>query len=267
MGSKPLLLFLLLAVFCAPARAQLDLGSPQIPREEIDAYMEPFYRLIASAVGSDHFLPPARGLGWHAGLDAVAVPVPEGSPFENVALAVLPLFRAEGGVGAFGAGASGRALAWRDPRVGDLATFGAAFGYAREIDGAAFPITVSLQGAWDFLSFASSYVYRYRGSPLGLADRDVPGDYTLKEHVFSLEPALALRRGPWGAFLRLGREWANGDFRYLYYDPRDDSRQNIVSNLDVPAWRFAAGASWRGFRVEGGYRSFPYFAAGWAWVR
>lgn len=268
MVSKPLRLLLLLGLlFAAPARAQLDLGSPQIPREEIDAYMEPFYRLAATAAGSDHFLPASDRFGWHAGVDAVVVPIPKGAPFDSVDLAALPLFRLGAGLSARGASASGRGLWWRDPRVGDLAVFGAAFGFGRDIPGLAFPLRAALEGSWDRISFSSSYVYHYRGSPLGLADRDVPGDYTLGETLFRAALALSWRRGPWGAGVTAGWEWAAGEFEYLYYDPGSDRRENIVSNLDVPGPRVTLGASWKGLRAELGIRSYPYLSLGWAWVR
>jgi hypothetical protein len=267
MASEGRLFLALLAALSLPARAQLDLGSPEVPREKIAAYMEPFYRLAAAAAGSDHFLPFAPRFGWHAGLDAALVPLPGGAPFDGADIRALPLFRAGAGMAAFGAGASARGFAWRDPRVGDLATFGAALGYGREVPSFPLPLTAALRGGWDHFAFSSDYVYRYRGSPLGLADQDVPGDYAFTEEIFSLGLCLSLRRGSWGASLQGDWEWVAGEFEYLYYDPRSGNRQDIVSKSDVPGLRAAAGLEWRGFRAQLGFRSYPYLSAGWAWVR
>jgi hypothetical protein len=147
-----------------------------------------------------------------------------------------------------------------------LATFGASLGYGRRVLSGPFPLSASILGAWDHFSFSSEYTYHYRGSPLGLADRDVPGDYTLSENVFALGGLLGLTRGVWGLSAQGSYEWAAGRFRYLYYDASSDSRKTLISRLDVPGLRFSLGASWRGFRAEAGMRSYPYFSAGWAWI-
>ena len=257
----------------APCRAQLDLGSQDIPQDSIDAYMAPFYRLAASGLGSDRYLPEGNAFGWHLGLQGGAAPVPDGRPFEDVTLSALPIFRLEGGLRYLGIGAMARGLAWTDPRMGDLTTFGAGLSLGREFLGIPFPGSqkdgtawAALVLGWDRLVFSSEYTYRYRGSLIGLFNQDIPGDYTLAENLTGLGVQAAVGLGPWRLRAETLFEWASGSFRYLYLDPRSGERSRLSSDLEQSGLRMAGGLSWRGFRASAGWRDFPYVSAGWSYT-
>lgn len=264
----------------SPARAQLDLGSQDIPQDSIDAYMAPFYRLIACGLGADRHLPlPTSGsagprFSWHAGLQGGAVPVPDGRLFREASLAALPVFRLEGGLGWEGLGIMVRGLTWSDPRMGDLATYGGGISLGRGFQWpsrtrADRPVSLAaaLTAGWDRMVFESRYTYRYRGSLLSLFDQDIPGDYALSENLagFGVQGSLGLGR------LRLGLEAlyerASGRFRHLYLDPRSGKNSTVTSDLEQTGFRSAAGLSYRGFRLQAGYRDFPYLSAGWSYGR
>jgi hypothetical protein len=283
---RPFPALALLALACAhPARAQLDLGSQGIPQDSIDAYMAPFYRLIACGLGADRHL-PAPGLsgegpggpgpgaqvprfGWHVGFQGGAVPIPGGSPFNTVDISVLPVFRLEGGLRGSFVGVMARGLAWSDPRLGDLSTFGGAVSLGRSFtrpDRAlgGFPVSLeaALVGAWDRLVFASEYTYKYRGSLLSLFDQDIPGDYTLTENLLGYGLLGGARLGCWRLSVEGLVERASGRFRYLYLDPRSGGNSKVASDLGETGFRTAVGLSWRFLRVQAGWRDFPYLSAG-----
>lgn len=263
----------ILVLLAAPARAQLDLGSHDIPKDSIDAYMAPFYRLVAAGLGSDRYLPGGNGFGWHAGTQGGAVPIPEGRPFEDVAISLLPLFRMEGGLRAYGAGLMGRGLAWSDPRVGDLATYGGGLSLGREFGGVPLPggragtAFAALVLGWDRLEFSSEYTYVYEGTVLGLFGQEIPGNYTLAENLTGLGLQGALGLGSWRLRAEALVEWASGSFRYLYTDPRTGDPSRLESDLEEAGFRAGMGLGWRGFRVQASWRAFPAFSAGWSWTR
>lgn len=270
-----LALLAFLALGAVPARAQLDLGSHDVPQDRIDAHLEPFYRLVAAGLGADRNLPISDrgGIGWHAGIQGGGVPVPSGKPFEEAAISMLPLFRAEGGLHWGPVGLMGRGLTWSDPRMGDLATFGGALSAGHAFRGMALPgdragaAEAALVVAWDRLEFSSEYTYRYRGSVLALFDQDIPGDYTLSENLTSGGLLAAFGMGRWRLHAEAMVEWTDARFRYLYVDPRTGKPARVSSEYRAPGFRSAGGLSWRGFRAQAGWRSFPYFAIGWSWIR
>lgn len=271
---RPIPILLLLAVLpAAPARAQLDLGSHDIPKDSIDAYMAPFYRLAASALGADRFLPSGNGFGWHAGFQGGAVPIPEDRPFDEVAISLLPLSRLEGGLRAYGVGLMGRGLAWSDPRMGEVATYGGAIAFGREAGGVPLPggrtgtAWAALVLGWDRLEFSSEYTYVYEGTVLGLFGQDIPGNYTLTENLAGLGLQGALGLGPWRLRAEAAVEWASGSFRYLYTDPRTGRPDRLQSDLSEAGFRSGLGLGWRGFRLHAAWRGFPVFSAGWSWIR
>ncbi|GEM_PF-2668801 len=267
---------LLLAALCASAaRAQLDLGSGDIPQDRIDAYMEPFYKVIASGIGAGRFFPDgsqafphgqagsAADLGYEAGIQSDLVPLPDEKPFQSADLWALPLFRIRGGLRWGGAMVMARGLVWKDPRIGDISTFGTGLAYVLEWPGLGMPLTTTLMAGWDVLDFTSTYTYKYRGSVLGLFDQDIPGDYSLLEQVYAGGVMVSTGRGPWRGYLQTGFEAASGRFAYLYLDPRDSNTHAIRSDLLLPGVRLAAGLGGYGFRLEAGWRSYPYFEVGW----
>jgi hypothetical protein len=248
------------------AHAQLDLGSGDIPQNRIDAYMEPFYKVIASGIGAGRFFPGSPGFGYEVGAQADFVPLPDEKPFASVKLSTMPFFRARAGFGYGGASVMARGLEWNDPRIGDLSTFGAGISYGRAWGNLAVPLAATLMAGWDVLEFSSTYTYKYRGSVLGLFDQDIPGDYTLLEHIFAGGAMLSVRHGAWRGFLQSWFERASGHFSYLYLDPRDSKTHEVSSDLGLPGFRAAAGACWHGIRLEAGWRSYPYFEASLLWV-
>jgi hypothetical protein len=264
-------------LLAVPARAQLDLGSQDVPQSEIDAYMDPFYHVIADGLGSGRFtprdVPAGRAWGADAGFQGDVVPLPDEKPFQSTSLSSLPLFRLRAGVrtGSERAGqfqAMGRGLMWKDPRVGDLADFGAALAYGRDVHSGLFPFPLALaaMAGWDRLSFSSEYTYKYRGSALGLFDQDVPGDYTLEEQIFSGGLMLSSRLGAFRPYLQGWFEWASGRFAYLYLDPRDDKNHKVKSDLGFPGGRVSLGLLWHGLHLEAGYQSHPVLEAGWSFI-
>lgn len=268
-------LLALVALGAAPARAQLDLGSHDVPQDSIDAYLEPFYRLVAAGLGADRNLPVAAGsrIGWHAGLQGGAVPIPSGKPFQEVAISLLPLFRAEGGLHLGPVGVMGRGLAWSDPRMGGLTTYGGALSAGHAFRGLHLPggrigaAEAAVLLGWDRLEFSSEYTYRYRGSVLALFDQDIPGDYELSENLTAGGLMGAFGMGRWRLHAETLLEWADARFRYLYLDPRTGKQARVSSEYAALGFRAAGGLSWRGFRAQAGWRSYPYFAFGWSWIR
>lgn len=264
----------LLLLAAVPCRAQLDLGSQDIPQDSIDAYMAPFYRLAASALGSDRHLPEGDGFGWHAGLQGAVTPVPDRPPFEDADLSVLPMFRLEGGLSHDGIGIMARGLAWTDPRMGDLATFGGGLSLGRKFRGVPMPglagagtAWVALVLGWDRLVFSSEYTYRYRGSLLALFDQDIPGDYTLAENLMAGGFQAALGLGSWRLHLEGMLESASGSFQYQYLDPRSGNRSRLTSDLEQVGLRVATGLTWKGFRLTTGWHHYPYVSTAWSYAR
>lgn len=266
-------LFCLIIAFTAPAiRAQLDLGSQDVPQSEIDGYMDPFYRVIATGIGSGRFTPrlPAGqdpALGWDLGFQAGLVPLPDRRPFQSTRLSALPVFRGRAGARFAGVGVMARGLVWNDPRLGDLATFGGGVSYGRAVPAAPVPVDATLMAGWDRLVFSSTYTYKYRGSALGLFDQDIPADYTLDERVLGGGLMLSTRAGAWIPYLQGWFEWTSGRFSYLYLDPRDSKNHEVVSKPGFPGARGSAGVLWHGFHVEADFRSYPSLEAGWSWIR
>lgn len=266
--------FLLLFLAAAPCRAQLDLGSQDIPQDSIDAYMGPFYGLVAAVLGSDRHLPEGGRFGWHLGLQGAAAPIPQDPPFEDVALTLMPIFRLEGGLRLGGIGIMARGMTWTDPRMGDLATFGGGLSLGRRFRGLPLPGSdgsatswAALVFGWDRLVFSSEYTYRYRGSLLALFDQDIPGDYTLAENLVAGGFQAALGLGSWSLILEGMLESASGSFRYLYLDPRTGNRSRLASDLERLGFRAASGLSWKGFRLMAGWRDYPYLSSAWSYTR
>lgn len=272
-------IILFAASAASAAHAQLDLGSGEIPQDRIDAYMSPFYKVIASGIGAGRIFPvgplassgsqalSGSGFGYEAGLQSDIVPLPDEKPFASADLWAMPFFRARAGLGWGGAVLMARGMTWKDPRLGDVSTFGGGAAYAWEWPGLRVPLTATLMAGWDMLKFTSTYTYRYRGSVLGLFDQDIPGDYSLLERIYAGGLMVSTGRGPWRAFLQSWFEAASGHFSYLYLDPRDSKTHDVRSDLLLPGARLAAGVGGYGFRLEGGWRSYPYFEIGWAWSR
>ena len=261
----PLLLFA-----AAPARAQLDLGSQDVSREDINAYMDPFYRLIAAGVGSGRFTPRNGEVGWDLGFQAGLVPLPDRKPFSSSDISALPLFRLRGGARLGGAQIMARGLAWEDPRLGRLSSMGGGASFGRNFLRGRFPLQATAMAGWDRFDFSSEYTYRYRGSALGLFDQDIPADYSLEEHVLGgglmLSAALGSGRRACATYIQGWFEWTSGRFAYLYLDPRDDKNHKVASDLSFPGLRLSVGALWHGAHIEAGLRSHPFFEAGWSWI-
>src|SRR5438445_5944434 len=196
------LLCLSIILSAASVRAQLDLGSQDVPQGEIDAYMDPFYRVIAAGIGAGRFDPRDASPGFDAGLQAGLVPLPDRKPFQSARLSALPVFRLRGGARYLGVDAMARGFLWKDPRLGKLAAFGGGLAYGRDLPAAPIPMAAALMAGWDRLDFSSTYTYKYRGSALGLFDQDIPGDYTLQEQVFGGGLMPSTRTETWIPYLQ-----------------------------------------------------------------
>jgi hypothetical protein len=245
----------------------LDLGSQDVPQEEIDAYMDPFYRVIATAVGGGRFAPRGPEPGWDLGFQAGMVPLPDRNPFRSTNLSALPMFRLRSGARWGGADLMARGLIWKDPRMGRLVSYGGGAAYGRDVYRGRFPVSAAVMGGWDRLDFTSTYTYKYRGSALGLFDQDIPGDYSLNEQVFGGGLMLSTRLGAWKPYAQGWFEWTSGRFGYLYLDPRDDKNHQVKSDLSFPGARAALGLLWRGFHVEASLRSYVSLEIGWSWIQ
>jgi hypothetical protein len=256
----------LIAFAAAEVRAQLDLGSQDVPQSEIDGYMDPFYRVIAAGLGAGRFAPRDASPGWDLGFQAGMVPLPDRRPFQSADLAAIPLFRLRSGARLAGVDAMARGLVWKDPRVGRLSSFGGGLSYHRDVAAGPVPVAVAAMAGWDRLLFTSTYTYKYRGSALGLFDQDIPGDYSLDENVFGGGLMASARFGPWTPYLQGWFEWTNGRFSYLYLDPRDDKTHEVKSDLGFPGIRGSAGVLWRGIHLEVSLRSHFALEAGWSWI-
>jgi hypothetical protein len=268
MSRLPSIAALFLAVPCA---AQLDLGSHGVPQDEIDAYMAPFYRLVAAGLGAGRHLPAGTGPGWHIGLQGAVVPIPGGEPFDDADVSALPLLRVEGGGRLGGIGAAARGMVYTDPRIGELSTWGVGLSLGRSLPAPLLPggaATLALVLGWDRLDFASEYVYEYEG-PVGLFEGEVEGDYTLSEDLLAAGLQAGARRGGWTFTAEALLERVGGRFRYLYVDPRmaprDGEPSQVSSRLSHAGFRAALGLGWRGLRLYAGWRSHPYLGVGWAW--
>lgn len=262
MISRP---FIILALSVSAANAQLDLGTGDVPQSEVDAYLEPFYQVIASGLGQGRFAPGRNGGGFEIGFQAGMVPLPDREAFETTTLSSLPFFRARAGGHWAGAAVMARGMAWSDPRMGDLSAFGAAASWGRDLPlPMAIPIRADLDAGWDRFDFSSEYTYRYRGSALGLFDQDIPGDYTLSEQVLGGGLTVSARLGKWTPYFRGGFDWASGRFAYLYLDPRDDKTRRVHSDLAFPVVRGAVGLFWRGLRAEASFGPYTALEAGWS---
>lgn len=261
--SRALAIFLL----CLPAlcRAQLDLGTGDVPQDRIDAYLGPFYRVIAEGLAQGRFSPGREGPGAEAGFQAGLTPLPDRDPFRATALSALPLFRLRAGGHWAGAAVQARGLVWKDPRVGDLAAYGVGAQYGFAFPLLDWPLRVDAEGGWDALDFSSTYVYKYRGSLLGLEDQDVPGDYRLFEQVFGGAVLVSTRWGRWEPYLKGGFDRALGRFAYLYLDPRDGKTHRVRSDLGLPSGRAALGLCWRGFRAEASWGSYVALESAWSY--
>ncbi|MDB5106033.1 MAG: hypothetical protein JWP91_3722 [Fibrobacteres bacterium] len=258
--------FLLIALAATSVRAQLDLGSQDVPQSEIDDYMDPFYHVIATGLGGGRFTPRDQGTGWDLGFQAGMVPLPDRQPFQSTNLSALPLFRLRSGARFGGADLMARGLIWKDPRVGRLATYGGGAAYGRDVFKGKVPVAAAVMGGWDRLDFTSTYTYRYRGSALGLFDQDVPGDYTLTEQVSGGGLMLSARLGDWTPYAQGWFEWTSGRFAYLYLDPRDDKNHEVKSDLGFPGARGSLGILWHGAHIEASLRSHLSLEAGWSWI-
>jgi hypothetical protein len=255
--------FALALLLLAPARlrAQLDLGTGDVPQDRIDGYVGPFHRLLAAGLAQGRFGPDRGRTGIEAGFQACLMPLPDRDPFRSASLSALPLFRLRAGAFGSGAAAQARGLYWKDPRAGSIAAYGVGFRYGSGLGGS--PFRAELEIGWDRLVFSSTYTYRYRGSALGLFDQDVPGDYRLTEQVFGGAAGLSFRRGEWIPYANGGWDWASGRFAYLYVDPRDGIRR-LGSRSSFPCARGAAGLSWRGFRAEAAWAGYLALEAAWS---
>jgi hypothetical protein len=245
----------------------LDLGSQDVPQGEIDAYMDPFYRVIAAGVGAGRFTPRDHEPGWDLGFQAGLVPLPDRKPFQSSSLWALPLARLRAGARFFGAEASGRGLLYQDPRLGDLASFGFGTAYGLDFAAGRKPLRVTAMAGWDRLDFSSTYAYKYRGSALGLFDQDIPGDYSLTEQVSAGGVMLSTRFGALIPYAQGWFEWTSGRFAYLYLDPRDDKNHAVKSHLGFPGFRGSLGLLWHGLHMEAGFRSVFFMEAGWSLIR
>ncbi len=268
-GPAPAFKWAVLIIACcsSAARAQLDLGSQDVPQAEIDAYMDPFYRVIATGIGSGRLTPRDAAPGWDLGIQTGLVPLPDRKPFKSADLSALPLFRLRGGARFFGADAMARGLVWKDPRLGRLASFGGGASYGRDVIAGVFPLEVTAMAGWDRLDFSSSYTYKYRGSALGLFDQDVPGDYSLAEQVYAGGLMVSSRLGAWKPYLQGWFEWTSGRFDYLYLDSRDGKNKDVKSDLSFPGARGSMGALWHGLNLEAGFRTHFFVEAGWSLIR
>ncbi len=246
------------------ARAQFDIGSSSVPQSQIDAYAAPFFKLMSAGLGSNRDLPPDTGSEWRVGAAAILLPIPSGQPFQNADISALPLFRLSGGWQYRGTGAEIRGMAWRDPRAGDIFTYGGNLAYTRPLSES--PWQVGAEAGWDYLSFGSSFTYPYQGSSLVLQERgDVSGDYTLVENDGGIGAFAVFQRAAWKFYLQTGPELVLARFKYLYTDSQSGQEQETKSSQDLFGWRAEIGTGWRGFHVEAGYDFYPYFSLGWSW--
>jgi hypothetical protein len=260
---------LVLSLCFAPtcARAQLDLGTGDVSQDRIDAYVGPFYHVIAAGLAQGRFGPGREGRGLEAGLQAGVVPLPDRDPFRTASLAALPLFRLRLGACLAGAALETRGLIWKDPRMGELAAFGVGAQYGFGVGAAAgWRMRVDLEAGWDRLVFSSAYTYRYRGSAFGLFDQDVAGDYRLAQQVSGGAAIFSLSRGAWSPYAQAGFDWAGGRFAYLYVDPRDGTLHRMGATAAFPSGRGALGLRWRGFRMEAAWAGHPAFEAAWSYA-
>jgi hypothetical protein len=258
---------LLLYILPAWSRAQLDLGTGDVPQSRIDAYVKPFHHVIASGLAQGRFGPGREGAGAEAGFEAGIVPLPDRDPFRTASLSALPLLRLRLGAWLAGAALETRGLIWKDPRLGELSAFGFGVQYGF-VPGAfsGWKMRMDIEAGWDRLVFSSAYTYRYRGPAIGLFDQDVAGDYRLAEAVFGAGATFSVRRGPWSPYLGAGLDWADGHFAYLYADPRDGALRRMGSASSFPSGRGALGLRWRGFRAEAAWAGYPAFEAAWSYA-
>ncbi len=259
--------FLILFLLIVRSRAQLDLGTGDVPQGRIHAYVDPFHRVIAAGLAQGRFGPGRDGTGIEAGFQAGLVPLPDRNPFRSASLSALPLFRLRLGARLAGAALETRGLVWKDPRAGEISALGVGLQYGF-FAGASptWRMRLDAEAGWDRLVFSSAYTYRYRGSALGLFDQDVPGDYRLAQQVFGGALTFSLRRGAWSPYLRGGFDWAAGRFAYLYADPRDGDLHRIGANSGLPSGHGALGLRWRGFRAEAAWAGYPSFEAAWSYA-
>lgn len=250
--------FLLLA---GTAGAQLDFGSPRVSGENIDAYATPFYKLMATPLGSNRLLPDATGPAYEIGLETAVTPLPDGEPFQNAERSLWPVFRITGGarLGRFALGARG--MGWQDPSMG--LTYMGGGNVSGTLPLAKSRWAAMLQGGWDHLHFSSAYDFHYPGSIFSEGET-VPGDYTLREDAWGATAGIVYRPSRLKLHMRSGPETTLARLRYLYY-PSGEARQEAHSSKRLNGWRTEAGAEWRGFRLEAGYYFSPYLNAGWTW--
>jgi hypothetical protein len=260
-------LVLILFVLIARSRAQLDLGTGDVPQGRIDAYVDPFYRVIAAGLAQGRFGPGTEGTGVEAGFQSGLIPLPDRDPFRAASLSALPLFRLRLAARLAGAALEARGLIWKDPRAGGISALGVGFqyGFAPGL-AAGWRMRLDAEAGWDRLIFSSAYTYRYRGSALGLFDQDVPGDYRLVQQVFGGALTFSLGRGAWRPYIQGGFDWGGGRFAYLYADPRDGALHRMRASSGFPLARGALGARWRGFRAEAAWAGYPAFEAAWSYA-
>jgi hypothetical protein len=264
---RPVPVLFLILVAPTLSLAQLDLGTGDVPQSEIDHYLGPFYRVIASGLAQGRSGPGRPGAGVEAGFQGGLVPLPDRDPFRSTTLSALPVIRLRAG-GRWGGGAGAvRGMYWKDPRMGTVSTWGANLGYGHAVPAGPVPLRLDAGLGWDRMGFSSTYTYKYRGSALGLFDQDVPGDYTLEEQVFGGTLMASARWGNWAPYLEGGFDRASGRFAYLYVDPRDGKTRKVRSDLGFPAWRGALGVAWRGFRVEAAFGSYLALETGWSFFQ
>lgn len=259
--------FLILFLLLARSRAQLDLGTGDVPQGRIQAYVDPFHRVIAAGLAQGRFGPGRDGTGIEAGFQAGLAPLPDRDPFRSASLSALPLFRLRLGARLAGAALETRGLVWKDPRAGELSAFGVGCQYGfppGTVSG--WRLRLDAEAGWDRLVFSSAYTYRYRGSALGLFDQDVPGDYRLAQQVFGGAVIFSLLRGRWSPYAQAGFDWAGGRFAYLYADPRDGELHRLGAASGLPIVRGALGTRWRGFRAEAAWAGYPAFELAWSYA-
>ena len=239
--------------------AQLDFGSPQVSKEEINLYAEPFYKLMAAPLGAGRLL-PAGVTGWTLGLETMATPVPDREQFENAERSVWPAVRALAGFQLDNAALGIRGMGWRDPRMGTVFTYGTNLSGRLPVGKL---VSLALQGGWDHLSFGSTYSY-YSGGTILSGGEVVPGDYTLHEDSWGGTVGLVIRPALWEFFARTGPEVTRAHLRYLYYPSQ--RAQEVRTSKTMKGWRTEGGAGWRGFQVAVGYYFEPYATLGWSWT-
>ena len=265
MGSFPFLSFALFLLFLpSPSQAQLDLGTGGVPQGQIDAYLGPFYRVIAAGLSQGRFAPGRAGLGAEAGFQAGLVPLPDRDPFRTTSLSALPLFRLRAGGHWEDAAVEARGLVWKDPRVGNLSAYGVGVQYGFAFPAFAWLLRADMEGGWDALDYSSTYTYKYRGPFLGLGDPDVSGDDRLFEQVWGAALTVSVWRGDWAPYVKAGFDRAIGRFAYLYIDPRDGNAHRVRSDLGFPTGYGALGLGWRGFCAEASWGTYLALEVGWS---